>query len=270
MKRTMSLTPYSAVQYSKEKYPALKFYLPLDEGNGAAAFTDRAGGLIWTPQASGSASLADMHSVANAVTCKSYGIVDATIGGSGSLSGYIPAPNKKVSIAIAVFGPVTTTGSADGDFMYLRMGEAISNDDFVYSWNSNNEAGNNCIKNQSSIVPGSAWITQAGYSVQTIVGIWTDPSTLTTNYYVNNTKSTSNTPVTNAAHAIVNDLRPLLSLTSVPTNPRSGVTPEVSLFSLQFWHFDAVPSDLTTAALWTKENAILGNKNPYPGWAYKA
>ena len=232
-----------------DRFPALKFHLPLDEGQGGT-FTDSVGGLVWTFD-----EASNTHSIPNAITHSSVSGNDESLG-NVVVSGDIPAPGEKVSILIAVFGE-TENYDLDGDFTYLRLGSTSSGNlsQFVLSMNSKNVAGNNCAKNHdASSGPFVTWVPVTTANVQAIVTSY-HGGTLTNDYYVNENKYSGRD-----FSAVQMDYHgPFLNLSAYGSAVQT-------VYNIQYWHFNTIPTDIVRALIWTRDASLFGNKNPYPGW----
>ena len=252
MRGVKVITPYSGVSYVREDYPALKTYFPLDEGYGGS-FLDHAGGLIWSFD-----EVANTHSVQHAITHSSVSGQDESQANI-HLTGDLPAPGVKQSLLIAVFG-ATEDFAIDGDFTYLRFGATVVGNDarFVLSMNSKSVPGNNCAKNWSANSgPSVSWTSSPNPCVVAIATIYS-AGTLRSNYYVDSNLYTG----LDATAQQMDEHGANIALSALG----SAVT---SLYSLQYWHFDAIPTDILAALEWTKASALAGNKTPYPGWRHR-
>lgn len=232
-----------------DRFPGLKFHLPLDEGQGGS-FTDSVGGLVWSFDEE-----ANTHSVPNAITHSSVTGEDESLA-NVVLSGNIPAPGSKVSILIAVFG-ATEDYNIDNDFTYLRFGvtDAGNSSQFVLSMNSKDVAGNNCAKNHdASSGPFVTWEPVMTPCVQAIVTEY-HAGILTNDYYVNERKYTGRD-----TSAVQMDYH------GASLNLSAYGSAVQTVYNIQYWHFNTIPTDIVRALIWTRDASLFGNKNPYPGW----
>lgn len=270
LKSRMNVTPYSGVQYSREKYPALKMFFPLDEGSGLE-FLDHAGGRVWTPSITGDVDTGKIHSTPHAVTlAATQSSEDSQI--AGVITGAdIPAPGTtKVAVLVLTFGAVPNA-SAD-DYWYFRLGDTstVGNNPGAMTWNVNSKGdGSNAFKTNAISTPE----TQPNISVlpmpintPVVFGLSAEWTAATTTMVG---KDQRNTTVYTGTDTAAHSMDTIVSTMQMQLAHTIDLGVEQKLYSVQYWLFDSLPSDMTAALMWTRDNALAGNKTPYPGWRHK-
>jgi len=243
-------------------------FFPLSEGSGLS-FLDHAGGRVWTPSLLYDADPTAVHSVVNAVTLKAARVAEFSEITGPIVGDAIPAPGAdKVALLISVYGPNPTAGSLD-DYWYFRLGGTNGADpgDMIWNINSKTTGPDNAFKSGGGAVPETAPSINAMTKLATAhiacqTAIFTAPSTMVGKVQYDDTAYTG----TDTDAQAMTNVQSSMQMQYTNTIDNQGT---MSLYAVQYWLFDAVPSDLTTALLWTKENSLLGNKTPYPGWRYK-
>lgn len=257
--------PYSAFEYAAADYPALELFFPFDETSGLA-FTDAAGGRVWSPTLTSTEAASSVHSVSGAVSL----VAPAPWGSTYELSGYMSGPSltapgtSKVAIVLAVLGASPTAGSVD-DYWYIRFGnEADSTEvgDTVFNHNSKSDLANTFKIREDLLgnltAPAITPTQSADASVVALVYQHLGGTSVRGTTIVDST-STGATDATGTASTILDGYFQMQVSSST-----TGLTQ--SVYTLQYWLFDALPSDITSALLWTRDSALSGNKTPYPGW----
>lgn len=255
------------LQYSQGAFPALKFFLPMDETSGTTV-TDHAGGIVCDVSLAdyNGNPIADMttiHATANAVSADAI-----TLSATGEVNlnlaprTPLPAPNGKVAILLSVWGPLPYDNGAT-DFGYIRFGapESPTNPEmFVVSQNSKDAAGNNCFKSLNGD-PGIGlhWVPKINtpQAMATVIE-YVSASSVRNDYWVDNTKVTALSTST---------VHPFTALGAGIGISADGAA-KTSIYTLQWWFFDVKPTDaeMAAACLWTRDKAIAGIKAPFPGW----
>jgi len=225
----MNITPYSASDaFNIADYPALKLFLPCNEGAGNSLIDAVSNQAIAT-------GIALDWSVANAVKI---------IAGSTAINLPLPTPIP-VGTAPALFFAVFNTG-------LLSTLSLTGANNSIFSFSSGISVGDSAaVVSLGSTIEGEVH----GYGIQFTAGT-ANEGTL---YNATNTVWASPT----VASASPGDLTTMPDMTLANLGSTFG---DLVLYMAGFMTPAVFPADIKAALSWMTASALAGDKRPYPGW----